>query len=78
MNDTQKDKINRFINDPTMSEAVYSVMLASFLKPRGDKDVQFLAASRIAIDLLEDSWKELRKLKIEKGRVEPKEYNIGV
>lgn len=63
MNLTEQEKIKRFVSDETMSNAVHSVLLGAFLRPRKDNDVQILAASRIAIDLLEEGWKELKKLK---------------
>ena len=39
-------------------DAVHDVIMSSFLKP-SIKEVNYLAASRIAIDLLGDAWKEL-------------------
>ena len=61
MDATQQEKIKRFMNDTAMSKAVHNVLIKSFLKPSGSKDVQFLAASRIAIDLLGEAWKDLKK-----------------
>ena len=50
-----------------MSEAVYDVLLESFLSfdfPYSpNADVQLLAASRIAIDSLRKGWKDLEKFK---------------
>ena len=60
---TKEEKLFRFVNDVVMREAVYNILLQSFLKPKDRTDVNTLAASRIAIDLLQDGWKELQKYK---------------
>jgi len=78
MNQTQQEKIKRFLNDKIMSDAVFSVLLESYLKQGKDRDVQNLAASRIAIDLLRDGWRELEKLK-DKETTESKPFEqIGL
>lgn len=63
MDSQKQEKLKRFCNDTVMSEAVYSVLLRTFLKSQGDADVNVLAAERIAITLLDDAWKELWKFK---------------
>jgi len=63
MNETEKSKLNRFINDIIMSESVYKVLLDSFLKPKKDADVHEKAASFIAIEMLQGAWKELERYK---------------
>lgn len=64
MNKARQEKIRRFVDDVVMNEAVYEVLLHSFLKEQPDKNVQTLAASRIAIDLLNDGFKELNRYKV--------------
>ena len=64
MNDTEIEKVNNFLNDEVMSNAVYAILLSSFLKPQTEKDVNTLAASRIAIDLLQEAWRELNANRI--------------
>ncbi len=59
MQPEKKEDIQRFLNDARLKNAIYGVLLRSFLKPQKDKDVHTLAAARIAIDLLEDAWKDL-------------------
>lgn len=62
MNDELKKlKIQKFISDEAMSEAVYSVLLKFFLKPKSNAYVNEQAASFMAIGLLQDAWKELEK-----------------
>ena len=63
MDETQKDKVRRFLSDKVMQEAVKSVLQDAFLKNRGDTDVHLLAASKRAIDLLQEGWKDLNKIK---------------
>jgi hypothetical protein len=65
MNDTQKKKIARFMSDEVMSGAVLEVLRETYLKKSPDRDVQNLAAQRIAIELLNDGWRELKKFKTE-------------
>ena len=67
MDNTKKEKIKQFLNDRNMSATIKEVLIESFLKPKKDNDVQFLAASRIAIDLLNDAWTELRKYQTDKS-----------
>lgn len=64
MNEKAKqEKVRRFLADEVMAYFVKDVLRESFLKQSKDKDVQYLAASRIAIDFLEDGFKELAKYK---------------
>jgi hypothetical protein len=64
LNQTQKEKVSRFLDDKMLSETIYGIMLESFLKTRKG-DVQVLAASRLSIDYLQDAWKDLLKYKNE-------------
>lgn len=61
MDTARIEKIKRFLADQSMQLAVKDTIQASFLKKNPTADVQFLAASRIALDLLEDAWKELHR-----------------
>jgi flagellin-specific chaperone FliS len=78
MNKDKQAKIKRFMNDLGMQRAVYEVVLESFLKPRKDADVHQLAAGRLAIDLLQEAWKELEKVKetSEPEATEPKQVGL--
>lgn len=60
INDLKTAKIQKFLNDEAMSEAVREAIQESFLSGTS-KDVNYLAASRIAIDLLKEAWKDLQK-----------------
>lgn len=61
MND--KSLIEAFVNDEAMAQAVHSVLQDAFLKGKGQRDVQILAAERLAIDLLEGAWRDLERYK---------------
>ena len=60
----QQEKIRRFMHDEVMSNAVYEVLLNSFLEPKEGQDVNMLAASMIAVGRLKAGWRELEKLKL--------------
>ena len=76
--DIKKSKIDRFLRDEAMADSVYSVIRDYFLKRKGVTDVQYLAAERVAIDLLADSWKELKKYKIENDVENVKLNQVGL
>lgn len=63
MNNNQTAKLNRFINDLEMQNAVHTVLRDAFLSKKGQKDVQILAAERLAVDFLDDAWKTLERYK---------------
>lgn len=77
MNETGKDKLKRFTNDIIMSEAVYEVLLQSFLKPKKSADVHEKAASFIAIEMLQSAWKELERYKQSENTTTEKEIIRG-
>jgi hypothetical protein len=72
MNKTEQQKVRNFLSDEIMANAVRGVLLQSFIKKRDRSDVNVIAAERIAIDLLEDAWKDLEKLR-SKAEVEKRE-----
>lgn len=67
LNDTQVSKVVRFLEDEVMSDSVKEIIIGSFLKAKTNQDVYQLAASRIAINLLEDAWKDLDKYRLDIG-----------
>jgi len=77
MDKTKQEKVARFLDDKVMSEAVYGIMLESFLKPK-QKDVQYLAASMIAVESLKDAWKEMEKFKIIRDEEVKRNYQVGL
>lgn len=57
-----QDKLARFMHDVAMQEAVREALEAAFRKQR-HTDVHMLAASRLALDYLDDAWRELEQFK---------------
>lgn len=76
--DLKINRIELFLRDAAMSQAVYEVIQKAFLTSGGNKDVQYLAAERIAIDLLANAWKELSKYRrsVDKDPVELKQVGL--
>lgn len=77
MNDLEKEKIKRFVNDPITSKAVYDFLLDSFLKERPG-DVYLLAASRLSVNCLRQAWKELNNFNNKEEGGEGVNKNIGL
>lgn len=63
MDNIRKEKLNQFGNDIAMNTAVKDLIMSALLKPKGSKDVNFLASERLALDAMEEAWKELDKFK---------------
>jgi len=78
MDETQKGKITYFLNDKVMSGAVKSVLLAAFLKKRPETDVQYLAASMLAVQFLEDAMVELARYRNDTNDDAPKRVQNGL
>ena len=78
MNEAKKEKIRKFLNDKNMAESVKEVLIGAFLKPKPQTDIKILAASIIAIDLLEVAWKVLRKAGVSEEPRGEKLVNPGV
>ena len=78
MDDVKNNKIQKFINDKAMSDAVYETLLASFLRGKPSSDVYLLAASRLAVDFLTQGWKELERLKEANSDKSTPSGNIGL
>lgn len=78
MTKTEEAKIKIFLQDQEMSEAVKKVITETFLEEDGAKDVNTLAAERIALNLLNKAYKKLETYKqVEKQKLSD-EINIGL
>ena len=60
LNSNEKQKIKRFVSDVTMFKVVKDVLRESFLKDRKG-DVQILASQMLAVNMLDEGFKELGK-----------------
>lgn len=68
MNDVEKrGRIVGFLNNKETAEAVYHVLLSTFLKKREKSDVYSLASERLSINLLQEAWKEMESMKNKEG-----------
>lgn len=67
MTKEREERLKKFANDRATSEAVRAFVLSIFLKPRSKLDVHEQAAERIAINLLQDAWADLERLRTETG-----------
>ena len=78
MDETQKNKIQQFINDDMMFKVILEFLTNSFLNRRGQRDIQIMAAERMAIELLDDGFRELEKFKFggEEEKVEKRQVGL--
>ena len=75
----KEEKIKRFMDDAVMNEAVYEVLLDSFLNEKIANDVHVLAASRLSVNFLKEGWKNLEKFRDRKSEKEDEvKVNVGV
>lgn len=77
IDDHRKGKIKRFMADLSMKDAVYEVLLQSYLRQR-DGDVNLKAAQMTAVELLNDGWKELEKLSRQTEKEPTEKGNVGI
>lgn len=77
-NDLKIAKIKKFINDPTMNEAVKEVLLSTFLQAKEYEDVHSKAARFISTQKLEEAWGVLESFRDDREEEEPAERQIGM
>jgi len=79
MNDAvTREKVTQFLNDTLMADTIKDVFEDILARPSKDRDVHLLAAKMIAIELLQETWKELAKLKNEKEQEPRISKNPGI
>lgn len=79
MNPDQQAKVKRFINDTLMSDTIRGILEQTILKPISSRDVNFLAAERIAVAVLREAWREFEKYKDSAEEKENKvQNNVGL
>jgi len=77
MSPEQQAQIKAFIQNPSLSEAVYTLLSKHFLRKRGDEDVNMKAARFIAVELLNDAWLEMEKYTVNGDNDKPLS-NVGL
>lgn len=78
MNQYRKEKIQRFLDDEAMEMAVYDTLMEVFTRKNQSGDVNLLASERIAINLIQDAWKEMRRLQREKKQEQKELKQVGL
>lgn len=76
MSQLNEDRIKRFIVDDSTADSVKAVLMETFMK-RHDGDYHSKAAQMMAIEMLNDGWRELEKFK-RHGEVERTPRQIGL
>lgn len=74
LNEAEKEKIKRFVNDEVMRETVKKVQ-EHFLKKISSYEVNYLAAQMLALDILELSYRELQGIAQVEDKTIKKESN---
>ncbi len=57
-----EEKLKQFVNDKVMKDAVYTYLLNEFLSDNVVKEVNVLAASRLAVDFLKQGFKRMERV----------------
>lgn len=77
-NNLKQSKITKFLQDESMSRAVYESVAESFSKDTGERDVQVLAAKQLALIYLAKAWKDIERFKIELDKEKSKFNQVGL
>ena len=73
-----REKITQFLNDTLMSSTIKEILENIIARPSKDRDVHILASKTIAVELLQEAWKELNKLKNERDQEPRQGTNPGI
>lgn len=57
--ETEKEKIKRFLMDKVMSDTIRKVLEDTCTKPSKDRDINILASRFLAVEVINDAWREL-------------------
>ena len=76
MTEGQIIKIRRFLADKEMSATIKEILCSNFLKKK-ENDVHILAAQTLAVQSLEDAWKELERYRLDTNK-KSESINVGV
>ncbi len=61
MNIDTRERIRKFVADEATCKIVFAFIQDVYLRPTKSKDVHVLAASRLAIDNLQEAWDEMSR-----------------
>jgi hypothetical protein len=71
-------KIKNLFKDKALTDALRLVIQQSFLKKKKERDIHFLAAKSIAIELLDEVWADLERSNSVVGDESTKNKNVGL
>lgn len=78
MEELKHNKLISFANDQVMMEAVYEVVLNAYLKKKSGEDINLKGGRFIAIEELQEAWRELDGYKMGNKIEEKASGNIGL
>ena len=79
MDNYKTSKLQKFLEDKAMSNAVYEAIRDVFLKDKKyGNDINTLAAKMLAIILLEKAWEELERFKSKEDEGGAKLTQVGM
>jgi len=76
MTTADSERIVHFMKDETLSQAVKQALMEHFSKPRSS-DVHYLAASKLALEFLDEAWNHMKVLSTDRPHKEVND-NIGL
>ena len=78
MEELKKQSLVSFANNPVMMGAVYDVLLNAYLKKKSGEDINLKGGRFIAIEALQEAWKELEGYRVDSKNEEKASGNIGL
>jgi hypothetical protein len=78
INDAKRAKIKRFLDDEAMSTYVREAIQESFLKARTNKEIHYLAAKSLAVEFLDEAFKDLHRFYEDRPRESTEAKQIGL
>ena len=78
MTTNEKEQLKRFASNVVLTETVRSFLRQEFTKKRTDRDVHMLAGQMIAVELLDDAFKVIERMKKDQEKDKKSTTNIAV
>lgn len=73
-----QEQLKRFANNTEMNEAVKEVLLEVYMRKPSNADANVLAGHFIAIDLLQEAWREIDEYRSKPEEETPVKTQIGI
>lgn len=78
MNSLDQTKIKNLFKDKSLTDALKMTIQQSFLKKKKERDIHFLAAKSIAVELLDEVWLELERYNEVSDDSKSQPNNVGL